>query len=100
MPRPPHRSPHTRMVLETLLRTFPDTTHGYDLSKATGLKSGTLYPILQRLHEQGHLDADWEPSPLPGKPPRHVYKLSERGLTLARELTARSVTTSAKGALL
>ncbi|WP_414656399.1 PadR family transcriptional regulator [Deinococcus sp. VB343] len=85
MPRQPHTSPHTRAVLSSLLSAYPAQTYGYDLSKATDLKSGTLYPILQRLHEQGYLDAEWEPSPHAGKPPRHVYRLTEDGLRLARE---------------
>ena len=85
MVRKPHTSPHTRAVLAALLTTHPDHTYGYDLSKATNLKSGTLYPILQRLHEQGYLSAEWEDSPHPGKPPRHIYKLTEHGLKLARE---------------
>ncbi|GGK88928.1 PadR family transcriptional regulator [Deinococcus radiotolerans] len=85
MPRSPNSSPHTKAVLHALQQTYPAHTYGYDLSKSTGLKSGTLYPILQRLHEQGHLDAQWEQSPHPGKPPRHIYRLTQSGLQLARE---------------
>lgn len=50
MARTPHTSPHTRAVLAALLAAYPGRTYGYDLSRATSLKSGTLYPILQRLH--------------------------------------------------
>ncbi|MFT2719510.1 PadR family transcriptional regulator [Deinococcus sp. A31D244] len=85
MPRSPNSSPHTKAVLYALQQTYPAHTYGYDLSKSTSLKSGTLYPILQRLHEQGHLDAQWEQSPHPGKPPRHIYRLTQSGLQLARE---------------
>ncbi|AWN23227.1 PadR family transcriptional regulator [Deinococcus irradiatisoli] len=85
MPRPPHISPQTRTVLAQLAASHPGWAYGYDLSKATGLKSGTLYPILRRLHEAHLLDAEWEPSPHPGKPPRHIYRLSEAGLKLAHE---------------
>ncbi|GAA0500478.1 PadR family transcriptional regulator [Deinococcus depolymerans] len=99
MPRPPNSSPHTKAVLHALQQTYPAHTYGYDLSKSTNLKSGTLYPILQRLHEQGHLDAQWEPSPHPGRPPRHIYRLTQSGLGLARERhepgTARRTTTGA-----
>ncbi len=98
MVRPPHTSPHTRSVLAALLSTYPDHTHGYDLSRATKLKSGTLYPILQRLHAQGHLDADWEASPHPGKPPRHLYRLTESGLALAQNRTAPPPLRLLKGA--
>lgn len=85
MARSPNSSPHTRAVLTALARTHPHSSYGYDLSKATALKSGTLYPILQRLHEQGYLEAQWEQSPHPGKPPRHIYRLTPEGLKLAQE---------------
>lgn len=99
MVRRPHTSPHTRAVLEALLKTYPQHTYGYDLSKATDLKSGTLYPILQRLHEQGFLSAEWEDSPHPGKPPRHTYKLTENGLKLARERQQDEKKPAFRGAL-
>lgn len=99
MARSPNSSPHTQAVLQTLLATHPAPSYGYDLSKATGLKSGTLYPILQRLHAQGHLNAEWEDSPHPGKPPRHIYTLTEEGLRLARAKPAQALT-GLKGALL
>lgn len=85
MPRPNNISPQTRALLEQLAASHPAWAHGYDLSKATDLKSGTLYPILRRLHDAELLDAEWEPSPHLGKPPRHIYRLSEAGLRLARE---------------
>ncbi|PTA69593.1 PadR family transcriptional regulator [Deinococcus arcticus] len=88
MPPVPHSSPPTRAVLAALQGAYPAHTYGYDLSKSTGLKSGTLYPILQRLHEQGYLDAQWEDSPHPGKPPRHIYRLTQTGLELARQRQA------------
>ncbi len=100
MARPPHRSPQTHAVLRALLDAHPGSVHGYQLSKATALRSGTLYPILQRLHEQGYLQAEWEPSTQPGRPPRHAYTLTDRGLTLAREATARPPLRVGKGALL
>lgn len=80
--RPP--SPHTAAVLLALLDAYPQPTYGYDLSTITGLKSGTLYPILQRLHERDLLSAEWQQSPHEGKPPRHIYTLTATGLDLAR----------------
>jgi DNA-binding PadR family transcriptional regulator len=59
--------------------------HGYELSKSTGLKSGTLYPILIRLSNEDLLDSRWEEAERPGRPPRHVYRLTSTGLALARE---------------
>ncbi|RTR30710.1 PadR family transcriptional regulator [Deinococcus radiophilus] len=78
-------SPHTCAVLLALLDAYPRPTYGYDLSQTTTLKSGTLYPILQRLHERDLLSAEWQDSPHEGKPPRHIYTLSAAGLKLARE---------------
>lgn len=57
--------------------------HGYELSKATGLLSGTLYPLLIRLHEQGFLEARWQEVERPGKPPRHAYRITASGRQLA-----------------
>ncbi|MCD0170893.1 PadR family transcriptional regulator [Deinococcus sp. 23YEL01] len=99
MPRPPNSSPHTKAVLHALQQTYPAHTYGYDLSRSTNLKSGTLYPILQRLHEQGHLDAQWEDSPHPGSPPRHIYRLTQSGLQLARDRHQSSPATRTTGAL-
>ncbi|MFN4251110.1 PadR family transcriptional regulator [Deinococcus sp.] len=99
MPRPPNSSPHTKAVLHALQQTYPAHTYGYDLSRSTSLKSGTLYPILQRLHEQGHLDAQWEDSPHPGRPPRHIYRLTQSGLQLARDRHQSSPATRTTGAL-
>ena len=53
--------------------------HGYELSRRTGLKPGTLYPILERLALRGLLEGRWEPSPLGQRPARHVYRLTDVG---------------------
>ncbi len=58
--------------------------HGYELLKKTGLLSGTLYPLLIRLCDQGLLEAQWREPEKPGKPPRHVYRLTQTGLAFAR----------------
>ena len=60
--------------------------YGYDLSKNTGLSSGTLYPLLMRLSDQGLLESQWQKPERPGKPPRHVYRLTSEGLAFARTL--------------
>ena len=59
--------------------------HGYELSKATELISGTLYPILMRLSERGFLEHKWLPSQEAGRPPRHVYRLTTKGVAYAKE---------------
>ena len=85
MPRKPNSSRQTRALLAALLGRYRMWRHGYDLSNETGLRSGTLYPLLIRLSEQGFLESRWQDAERPGLPPRHVYRLSARGLALARE---------------
>jgi PadR family transcriptional regulator PadR len=85
MPRPPNASRQTHLLLAALLEQPRAWRHGYELAKETGLRSGTLYPLLMRLSDQGLLDARWQDSDLPGKPPRHMYRPTAAGLALARE---------------
>lgn len=85
MPRPRAPSPAARRLLQELASPW-SWRHGYDLARVTGLKSGTLYPLLMRLHAEGLLEAEWRSSAEPGRPPRHVYRLSEAGLQFARAL--------------
>jgi PadR family transcriptional regulator, regulatory protein PadR len=65
--------------------------YGYELSKLTGLKSGTLYPLLMRLGDQGFLESCWQESEGAGRPPRHAYRLTPAGLELARSLTKQEL---------
>src|SRR5271170_3096434 len=81
------RSPQTGLVLAELLRTPLDWRYGYDISRNTGLKSGTLYPILMRLAEHRLLETAWETTEA-GRPPRHMYKLTHDGLRYARQVNA------------
>lgn len=91
----PNQSLQTRAVLAALLEKPLAWRHGYDLSKATGLKSGTLYPLLIRLSDQGFLESKWEEAEQPGKPPRHAYRLTASGKALALSFDAKkSVRTS------
>jgi len=90
MTRAPRLSRPTVMLLAELLAAPRSWRHGYDLSQATGLKSGTLYPLLIRLDEGGFLESRWEPSELEGRPPRHAYRLTANGVALAKEARARA----------
>ncbi len=62
--------------------------HGYLIAKQTGLRSGTLYPILIRLAEQGLVEACWEDGQPAGRPRRHLYRLSSDGLAAAQAALA------------
>lgn len=79
MARPLNSSRQTDALLAVLLESSGGWRHGYDLSKETGLKSGTLYPILMRLSAQGWLETRWEDSETPGRPRRHLYRLTTLG---------------------
>ena len=59
--------------------------HGYELCRQTGIKSGTLYPLLVRLEAQGHLEAEWQAPTEPGRPARHAYRLTASGRRLAAD---------------
>jgi PadR family transcriptional regulator, regulatory protein PadR len=64
--------------------------HGYLLARQTGLRSGTLYPILIRLAERGLVEACWEDGQPAGRPRRHLYRLSSDGLAVARAALAEA----------
>jgi DNA-binding PadR family transcriptional regulator len=82
MPRRRAHSRQTGAVLAELLSDPAVGRYGYELAKATGLASGTLYPILMRLEQRGLLDARWE---FAGRRPRHIYRLTAEGLVVAQE---------------
>jgi PadR family transcriptional regulator PadR len=77
-------SPHARTVLAVLLNARDHWSHGYELVRLAGVKSGTLYPLLIRLESQGYLEAEWQPPTEVGRPPRHAYRLTSSGVKLAR----------------
>ena len=79
-------SKQTVEVLERFLDAKSSWRYGYDISRETGLKSGTLYPILMRLSENKLLDTKWVPAEEPGRPPRHLYRLTGEGVKFAREV--------------
>jgi DNA-binding PadR family transcriptional regulator len=86
VPRVRRPSPQTVAVLDALAANTSDWSHGYDLCRALDLKAGTVYPILIRLAERGYVDATWEQDVPPGRPPRHLYRLSAAGAEHVREL--------------
>lgn len=84
MPRIPNTSPQTLRLLDALLQSKDSWRHGYDLAQETMLKSGTLYPLLMRLADQGFLKSRWETEG-DNRRPRHVYRLTAAGVTYAKE---------------
>jgi PadR family transcriptional regulator PadR len=74
--------------LERVLRAFladpADPRYGYDLMKAAGLKSGTLYPLLGRLEDEKLVTSAWETPQQDGQRPRKYYRLTAEGAEVAR----------------
>src|SRR2546425_970117 len=58
-------SAQTLAVLAALVAEPSAWRHGYDLARETGLKSGTLYPILGRLADRGIVQACCEAGQVP-----------------------------------
>jgi PadR family transcriptional regulator PadR len=77
-------TPQTIQVFDSFLSAPKEWRYGYDISRETGLKSGTLYPILMRMAERKLLETSWETTEL-GTPPRHIYRLTVDGLRFAKE---------------
>ncbi len=55
---------------------------GYALSKRSGVRSGVLYPQLDRMMGQGWLEDHWESQKeVRKRPPRRYYTLTDEGRT-------------------
>jgi hypothetical protein len=89
MRRPRRPSPQLRTLLEALVARMPMWCHGYELMKETGLLSGTVYPLLMRMTDQGLVEAEWRAPEQPGRPPRHAYRLTAAGVRLAQEYAGK-----------
>jgi PadR family transcriptional regulator PadR len=79
----------TAVVLVALSRGL---RHGFDVLDATGLPSGTVYPILRRLETAGLVKSRWEPVQTArdeGRPPRRYYQLTGAGADAVREALER-----------
>jgi PadR family transcriptional regulator PadR len=78
----------TALVLEALAGGYH---HGFDVMDATGLPSGTVYPVLRRLEHEGLVRSRWEKAEKAqreGRPPRRYYELlsaADSWLAAARE---------------
>ena len=88
MPRTRRPSNQAVQVLETLLSKPQEWRYGYELAKEIGLKSGTLYPLLMRMTDEGLLESEWHPPARPNLPARHGYRLTRRGIAFASKMTA------------
>jgi PadR family transcriptional regulator PadR len=91
-------SAQTLAVLAALAARPASWRHGYDLAGETGLKSGTLYPILVRLADREMVEACWEEGEPAGRPRRHLYRLTTDGLAAATAALAAADAVGARAA--
>jgi DNA-binding PadR family transcriptional regulator len=71
----------TLKVIGQILTASGSGISGAEISKATGVASGTLYPILFRLEKAGWVNSEWEdgdPSEM-GRPRKRLYQLTATG---------------------
>ena len=81
----------TALVLQALL---DGSHHGFDIMDATGLPSGTVYPILRRLDAEGCVKSRWEKQAVAQKeqrPPRRYYELTAGGRIMAGEAKSKAM---------
>jgi DNA-binding PadR family transcriptional regulator len=76
----------TLAVLGVLLDAAPGEMWGYRIGQlANGVGSGTLYPILKRLEDEGLVSGRWEGELDEGGRRRRYYRLTGEGVIAARE---------------
>jgi DNA-binding PadR family transcriptional regulator len=72
----------TGQVLQALALGYH---YGFDIMDATGLPSGTVYPILRRLDGEGLVQSRWEKQAEAQRelrPPRRYYTITATGQTM------------------
>jgi len=75
-----------RLVLDALAHAGPDDPlWGYKLTELTGLGSGTIYPIMERLESGEFVTARVETPRPADRPPRRFYELTGTGRELAAD---------------
>jgi PadR family transcriptional regulator PadR len=66
---------------------------GYNLSKQSGVRSGVMYPILQRMLDEAWLEDGWEDQARVGRakrPLRRYYELTDEGKIALGALVAEA----------
>jgi len=87
---PPRMTMPVLKVVAALLADPAAERYGLQLMQATGLPSGTLYPVLVRLERAGWVESRWEESDpaAEGRPTRRYYRLTADGAVEARREVA------------
>jgi DNA-binding PadR family transcriptional regulator len=79
----------TALVLQALAS---DESYGFDIMDATGLPSGTVYPLLRRLERVSCVESRWESQEEAageGRPARRYYRITGEGEALLARARAR-----------
>ena len=79
----------TALILQSVSN---DYRYGFDIMDQTGLPSGTVYPALRRLEEQGLLRSKWEreaATQRDGRPTRKYYEVTKAGRAALAEAVKR-----------
>ena len=88
-------SAQTAAVLRALAEDPDRWRYGYDLCTQLGLKAGSMYPILIRLADRELLETSWEAERVPGRPARHLYRLTADGREYAAAVAEAGVAEAA-----
>jgi DNA-binding PadR family transcriptional regulator len=89
----PRMTLSTLAILSAMLDEPAGAWYGLELSRAAGLKSGTIYPALARLEQARWVESAWEegdPAAL-GRPLRRMYRLTGVGSRAATQALAEHV---------
>jgi PadR family transcriptional regulator, regulatory protein PadR len=86
MAKEPKMTRQTLQILSALVEDPEREWYGLELSGRSGLKTGSIYPILGRLLESGWLERHWEDvdPAAEGRPRRRLYRLTRVGERSAR----------------
>lgn len=79
----------TIQVLKCIYSFKGEAVWGLEISKLTGLKTGTVYPILERLESLGWLTSEWEITQERNGPRRRTYQLTPEAYQEMRDLTEK-----------
>ena len=82
----------TQLVLQALLSDPDHELSGLQIAAGTGLRSGTVHPVLARLERMEWAESWWEDIDphVEGRPARRYYRLSAAGVPRASHALART----------
>jgi DNA-binding PadR family transcriptional regulator len=87
----------TQLVLMTFLQEPDRERYGLELSRVSGLPTGTIHPILARLEQVGWVRSRWEDiaPQQEGRPRRRYYRLDPNSVAAVHAALARATASGA-----